>query len=64
MTQFFKNILNSKNATSSRRFVAMVGLILFTATVICGLCGVDIGGEILYATGGLTTICLGLTTIK
>ena len=64
MRKFFSNLINAEDPTSSRRFAALIGLLLFTATVITSIAGVDIHNEVLYATGGLTTLCLGLTILR
>jgi len=61
---FFERLLNSQDPTSSRRFTALVSLILFSATVIAMFFKVDIPSEILYATSGLALACLGLTSLK
>lgn len=62
--EFFERVLNSESPTSSRRFNALIGLALFSASVIVLLCGVDVNEQVLYATGGFTLTCLGLSTWK
>jgi hypothetical protein len=64
MKEFLNRVLNSQDNTSSRRFSALVGLILYASAAIVIMCGVDIDMEILYATGGFVSIMLGLTTIS
>ena len=64
MKEFFKKLMNAENPTSSKRFVAFIALLLFSATVIVNLCGVEINNEVLYSTGGLVVGALGLTTLR
>jgi hypothetical protein len=64
MREFLNRVLNSQDNTSSRRFSALVGIVLYAAAAIVIMCGVDIDMEILYATGGFVAIMLGLTTIS
>jgi uncharacterized membrane protein len=53
---FFKSLLNSKNSLSSKRFISLVGLILFVVVVISALFGISISDTITYA---LVSLILG-----
>jgi hypothetical protein len=60
---FFERIVDSKSPTSSRRFFAFVGLLLFSAAVICSIAGVPVDSEILYVTSGFILTLMGLTSL-
>ena len=64
MKEFWKNILNSDNPTSSKRLVSLISLVLFIGIVVCHLTGIAVSDQILYSTVGLVLTPLGLTVFK
>lgn len=65
MLQFFRDLLSNRpDSPGTKRFTAMWCLLLFTIEVLFHLIFVrTIQGEILFATIGLITACLGLNAI-
>lgn len=64
MKNFFDNLLNADNPTSSRRFTAMVGLVLFLIESGCLIAGLNVPEYLLYTTTGLIISALGLAALK
>ena len=64
MKGFFNKLLNSEDPTSSKRFTALVGLILLVGSIVCSLAGIKVDHEIFYVTAGLTLTALGLTALS
>lgn len=64
MKQFLKSLLKSDGETSSKRFTAIVSLLLLTTCIIAHLFGVQIDHEVLYTLSALICSCLGMTLIS
>ena len=63
MREFFKQLVTSRSGVSSKRFTALMALVLIVAVTVASICGVVISGDIVW---GLVTLCLtsaGLTAI-
>lgn len=61
MIEFIKSLLKPDGEMSSKRFVALWAMLVFTAIAICSLCGIVIYDPILYSTVGIVTGALGMT---
>ena len=64
MKEFFNSLFSQDGKISSKRFIALWAMALYTALVICSLTGISINSEIFYGTLGLIVSALGLTTIS
>lgn len=63
MKGFFRELITSRSGVSSKRFIALMALVLIAAITTASICGVAISGDIVW---GLVTLCLtsaGLTAI-
>ena len=62
MREFAKNLLSADGVISSKRFIAVWAMILYTGILILSAFGIQINTEFYYGTLGLVISSLGLTT--
>ncbi len=53
---FFEKLLTAGSGLSSKRFLSLYAMLVFTAVVICSLCGINVPDIIIYS---LVTIIVG-----
>lgn len=64
MKPFFKSLLRADGETSSKRFTALITLLLLTACVIANLFGIQVDSNIIYTLGGIICASLGMTMVQ
>lgn len=63
MIKFINNLLSANSAISSKRFISLVALVLFTAVVITAFFGITVPEVIVYSLVGLIMGGSALTLI-
>ncbi len=53
---FFEKLITAGSGLSSKRFLSLFAMLVFTAVVVCSLCGINVPDIIIYS---LVTIILG-----
>ena len=64
MKDFIKKLFSSGDEVSSKRFISLYSLLLFTAVVALAFCGITIPEYIVYIIAGLITGSVVSTFIK
>lgn len=57
---FFKSLISASSDSSSKRFISLYSLFLFTIVIFCNLFGIQIMSEIIYA---LVSLILGTSVL-
>ena len=58
--KFFTNLLSAKSDISSKRFISLYCLVLFTVVVVCALFQIKVESEIVY---GIISLILGTSSM-
>ena len=53
MKEFFIQLITANSGVSSKRFISLFAMVLFTVIVVCSLYGVNVPDLIIYSLAGI-----------